>query len=51
MLLITAGLVNDDLEPVILGLDFLRRQEFGTCGEDGRLDDGVLGPVNAEEIT
>jgi len=46
----TAGFLNEDGQLVILGLDFVQRQKGRARGEDGSLDDRVLGAVEAEEI-
>src|SRR5207248_6910813 len=50
-LLSAAGLVHEHAEFAVLRLDLLNREEFGPRGQNGGLDHGVLGPVEAEEVT
>ena len=45
-----AGFPDDDFELAELGLDLRPRQEGDTRRQDRRLDDGMLGAVEAEEI-
>src|SRR5579883_3602322 len=50
MFLGAAGFLDKHSELSIFRLDFEQRQERGASGQDGGLDDGVLGAVEAEEI-
>src|SRR5260370_19970112 len=50
LLLLSAGLGHDDGQFLELGFDFIQGQESRPGGQDGRLDHGMLGPVEAEEI-
>src|SRR5262249_20124335 len=49
-LLFAAGLVHEHGELAELGFDLVQRQEVGARGEDGRLNDGMLRPVEAEKV-
>src|SRR5262249_45184333 len=44
------GLLDRDGQAGELGLDLRQRQEGNARRQDGGLDDGVLGPVEAEEV-
>src|SRR6185312_6849581 len=51
MFVVTAGLVNEDGELGVFGENLVAREKGDSRGQDGGLDDRVLGTIEAEEIT